>query len=177
MQPTTTDEFKAALGHFASGVTVMTTRVDGEDFGMTASAFSSLSLDPPLVLVCVKKQNHMWEALQRASGFAVSILSLEQQALSNRFAGGTVDAQGNWIPWPDDVSRFDGLTLDRGPVSGSAVLPDALAQLDCSIWQQFDGGDHTIVVGKVECSAALGRGEGSPLVYWSGQYRSVQGDG
>ena len=176
MQPITTDDFKAALGHFASGVTVMTTRVDGEDFGMTASAFSSLSLEPPLVLICVKKHNRMWEALQGASRFAVNILTSSQQVVSNRFAGGTVDAAGNWIPWPEDVSRFEGLEVNRAPGSGAALLSGALAHLDCSVWKQVDGGDHTIVIGRVEFSAATPRGEGCPLVYWGGQYRSIQGE-
>ena len=91
------EKFKRALGSFASGVTAVTVRTpEGHDHGMTASAFSSLSLDPPLVLVCVKVENSTHQYLEEASGFAINLLGAGQQALSNRFAGGIVDDDGQW---------------------------------------------------------------------------------
>ena len=171
MQSVDTALFKKALGQFASGVTVMTASSGEDDWGMTASAFCSLSLDPPLVLVCVKKGNTMWELLQRSKGYGVSILEKDQQEWSNRFAGGTVDASGNWVPWPEDVSRFDGIDCVRGSASGALLLPGALAQLDCTHEAQLDGGDHTIFVGRVVAATAVERGEGDPLVYHSGGYQ------
>ena len=166
--------FKQALGQFASGVTVITASNGNEDCGMTASAFCSLSLDPPLVLVCVKKGNTMWNMLQDSSGYGVTILGEDQQEWSNRFAGGTVDASGNWIPWPEERSRFEGIDCARAEMSGARLLPDALAQLDCVHEAQFDGGDHTIFVGRVVGANAKDRGEGNPLVYQAGGYKKLE---
>ena len=166
--------FKKALGHFASGVTVMTVSKDGADWGMTASAFCSLSLDPPLVLVCVKKGNTMWEMLQGSPGYAVSVLTTEQEEWSNRFAGGLVDAEGNWTPWPEERSRFEGIDFVRGEASGAALLPGAIAHLDCIHEGQLDGGDHTIFVGRVVGAVSAERGEGDPLIYQGGRYRSLK---
>lgn len=165
--------FKQALGQFASGVTVMTTSNGKEDWGMTASAFSSLSLDPPLVLVCVKKGNTMWNRLQESSGYGVSVLAEDQQEWSNRFAGGMVDSEGNWVSWPEDRSRFEGIEFSRGDASGAPLLPGALAQLDCMHEAQLDGGDHTIFVGRVVHANAIGKGDGKPLVYHSGGYQTL----
>lgn len=163
--PVDAGEFRNALGRFASGVTVMTVRTtDGGDRGMTASAFSSLSLDPPLVLVCVKKGNTMDLALRGAAGFAVNLLAQDQVALSNRFAG--------YSAAPAD--RVDDLDISRGPFSGAAWLPGAIARLDCALHQVLDGGDHHIYLGRVEAVDAPGaREDQRPLLYFAGAYRAA----
>jgi flavin reductase (DIM6/NTAB) family NADH-FMN oxidoreductase RutF len=124
---------------------------------MTVSAFSSVSLQPALVLVCIahKASNH--DRIRTAGRFAVSILSADQQALSNRFAGyGGEDAV---IEWADVGSR-------------TPVLAGAIAWLDCAVEQAVAAGDHTIFIGRVE---AAGTADGAPLAYWRGGYRSLAG--
>ena len=168
------DRFKRALGSFASGVTAVTVRTEeGQDHGMTASAFSSLSLDPPLVLVCVKVENSTHEHLEKASGFAINLLGAGQQALSNRFAGGIVDGDGQWSPWPAERDKFEDLHFSRGEASGAALLDGALACLDCSSYEALGGGDHTIFVGRVEGIRFPEDADPEPLVYFQGQYRKL----
>lgn len=161
--------FKQALGSFASGVTVITTRTaDGGDHGMTASAFSSLSLDPPLILVCVQEQNQTHALLETAGHFAVNILARDQEESSNRFAGAIVDDEGRWLPWPVERDKFADLEFERGEAcGGSALLSGCLAQLECSLEALVPGGDHGIFVGRVE---AIHLGEGEPLLYAKGRY-------
>lgn len=163
-------DFKAALARFPSGVTVITV-VDtdappGEqDHGMTASAFCSLSLDPPLILVCVKKGNATHDKLTRAGGFGVNILAADQVSVSNRFAG--------W--WKEGVSKWADLDLSRGAESGAPLIGGALARLDCQKFKALDGGDHTIFIGEVhgaEVSAADGA-DPEPLLYFFGGYRTI----
>jgi len=158
-------EFKAALGRFPSGVTVITVSDDEGDHGMTASAFSSLSIDPPLVLVCVGKKGRMHARLEKLDHFAINLLDGAQESVSNRFAG--------W--WEEGKSKWADLTINRGPVSGAAWIGESLACLDCSIHARLDGGDHTILVGRIEASAVDNRPreELAPLVYFAGQYRSL----
>src|SRR5690349_14292948 len=103
--------FRQALGRFGSGVTIITACVDEEDQGMTASAFSSLSLDPPLVMVAVRKQGKMHAHLERADGFAVNVLAEHQEDLSNRFAGGIVQG-GTWMPWPEGRDKFSDIDFE-----------------------------------------------------------------
>lgn len=163
--PVDAGEFRNALARFASGVTVVTARTpDGGDRGMTASAFCSLSLDPPLILVCVRKGNAMDGVLQGAAGFAVNLLGQDQVDLSNRFAG--YGAQ------PAD--RVDDLQPAAGPYSGAAWLPGAIARLDCALHQVLDGGDHHIYLGRVEAVDAPGaREDQRPLLYFAGAYRAA----
>jgi flavin reductase (DIM6/NTAB) family NADH-FMN oxidoreductase RutF len=163
--PVAPDEFKAALARFASGVTVVTLSDDDGDHGMTASAFTSVSLDPPLVLVCVTKGNATHQRLQGAGGFAVNILSADQVTVSNRFAG--------W--WDEGKSKWDDLTLTRGSVSGAPLIGGALAQLDCSTWSTADGGDHTIFIGQVEGATVSPSAPDAlaPLLYFAGGYRTI----
>lgn len=167
--PVSADDFKAALGRFCSGVTVVTT-VDGDggDQAMTASAFTSLSLDPPLILVCVKKGGAMHGHLSAGAGFAVNVLGSDQETVSNRFAG--------W--WKEGVSRWADLTIERAPVSGSAWIGGSLAQLDCTLHSALDGGDHTIFVGRVDAAQVDGtaRDELAPLLYFAGRYRRLASD-
>jgi 3-hydroxy-9,10-secoandrosta-1,3,5(10)-triene-9,17-dione monooxygenase reductase component len=156
-------EFKHALGRFASGVTVVTVRTpEGEDHGMTASAFSSVALDPPLVLVCIRKGNSTAEYIDAARTFAVNVLADDQVDVSNRFAG--------YGPGPQE--RFSDLAIGRAPISGAVWLEGAVARLDCRVHATSDGGDHTIYVGRVEATSVSAVG-GNPLIYCGGAYRTL----
>lgn len=157
--------FKSALACFPSGVTVVTARdATGAVRGMTASAFCSLSLDPPLVLVCVRNDNGMDRLLGGCSGFAVHILGDEQVALSNRFAG---FGQGA----PDDLSD---LPTEPAPFSGAPWLAGCVARLDCAIQQVVPGGDHRIYLGRVMAAESPSdRADLQPLLYLAGSYRRV----
>lgn len=152
------DSFRAVLGRFASGVTVVTC-VDaaGDDHGMTVSAFCSLSLHPPLVLVCIDKHASMYDALLATPSFIVNILSSSQEALARRFA----DA---------GEQRFLGIGFTRGQ-SGAAVLDDVLAHVECRRVAQYDGGDHTVVIGEAERGVAH---DGRPLLYYRGGYAQLE---
>jgi flavin reductase (DIM6/NTAB) family NADH-FMN oxidoreductase RutF len=152
------DSFRSLLGRFATGVTIVTCRdADGFDQGMTMSAFSSLSLSPPLVLLCIDRVATMRPALMVATHFAVNILAAEQEALSRRFAG-------------KDLKRFDGVGFSRAP-TGVAILDDVLAHFECRRLTQHDGGDHTIVIGEVLDGAA---NDGRPLLYYRGGYAHLE---
>jgi flavin reductase (DIM6/NTAB) family NADH-FMN oxidoreductase RutF len=153
------DSFRSVLGRFASGITVVTT-VDeaGRDVGMTVSAFSSVSLNPPLVQVCIDQAASMYDALLRADRFGISILSAEQEALSRRFAA------------IDSSHRFDGVGYERGE-SGVVLLDDALGHLECRVVARHEAGDHTLFVGEVERASA---GEGRPMLYYRGGYAQLE---
>ena len=154
------DTFRSVLGRFASGITVVTTLgPDGADIGMTVSAFCSLSLDPPLVLICIDRQASAFAALEAAEHFAINILSSDQEAISRRFAS--------------DDDRFSGLGYRRG-VTGAALLDDALAYLECRHHARHDGGDHVIFVGEVEAASAQ---RGHPLLYYRGGYAQLDRSG
>ncbi len=152
------DLFKGALRRWASGVTIITTCVDGEVAGMTVSAFSSVSLDPPLVLACADKSSHTNPLIASAGAFAANILSAGQEELSNRFA-----KTGN------EAVRFDGLDCKTG-ASGSPWIPGALAVLDCRVEAAHDAGDHIIYVGRVlDCTV----NDTEPLLYYDARYRAL----
>jgi flavin reductase (DIM6/NTAB) family NADH-FMN oxidoreductase RutF len=153
------DQFRSVLGRFATGVTVLTTRNDkAEDHGMTASAFSSVSLVPPLVLACVDRSAEMYGLLRVGGHFGISILAEGQEALSRRFA-----------ELPTD--RFDGIGYTRAE-SGVILLDDAIAQLDCRCVTRHRAGDHDIVVGEVEWADVQ---QGRPLIYYRGGYSQLEG--
>lgn len=155
------DTFRAAMSRFATGVTVMTTTVDDVPHGMTANAVTSVSLDPLLVLVCVGRDTHMAERLSNSDHFALSVLSADQQHVSQHFA---------------DASRQMGAEefekIEAGTAAtGAPILRDGLAWLDCRIWARYDGGDHEIVVGEV---VDLGIAEmAPPLLYFGSRYRAL----
>ncbi len=150
-------QFRSLLGHFAAGVTVITTTgPDGKPYGLTATAFTSVSLDPPLILVCVDKRSDSHPQLMRAEAFCVSFLRVEQQAISNRFAKSGVD-------------KFEGTATGVG-VTGVPYVADALAHLECAMEQRIDAGDHTLFLGRV-LDGGLGSGE--PLLYYRGAYRQL----
>jgi 4-nitrophenol 2-monooxygenase / 4-nitrocatechol 4-monooxygenase, reductase component len=148
--------FRQALGHFASGVTVVTTELEGMPYGMTVSAFSSVSLRPPLVLICIDKGVGTHDAITKAGRFAVSILRRDQEAVSRQFA-----TRG--------PEKFSGIAIDRGAL-GLPLVQGALARIECSLHATFDGGDHTIFVGRVEHADLT---EGPPLLYFRGGYRQL----
>lgn len=151
--------FRSILGHFATGVTIVTARDgDGRDHGMTASAFCSLSLDPPLVLACVEKTTEMHRVLTTATQFAVNILAHDQEALSRRFAEQMDD-------------RFEGIGFSRG-VTGAPLLHDVAGTLECELHDRLPGGDHQIYVGEVIAGQVLG---GRPLIYYRGGYTMLGG--
>lgn len=157
------DDFRATLGRFATGVTVITTTADGRDHGMTVSAFASLSLDPPLVLVCVDRGATMHDLLVEGAVFGVNVLAAGQEALSRRFATGE----------PED--RFAGVGYARGAL-GAPLLEGTVAWLECTVAARHPGGDHTIVVGAVaEVGVREGAGrEGGPLLYYRSGYASLE---
>jgi len=173
--------FRAAMGRFASGVTVVTVRAaDGRDHGMTASAFSSLSLDPPLLLVCIKNENHTLELLTEEDSpyhnrFAINILARSQDILSNRFAGGYIDENGKWQRWPEEKSKFEDIQITRGPFSNVALLSTAMVCFDCSLEHLYDGGDHKIVVGRIQ-DIQINEESAEPLLYFSGKYGNFHAD-
>ncbi|MBI3789541.1 MAG: flavin reductase family protein [Gemmatimonadetes bacterium] len=152
------DDFRALLGRFASGVTVVTT-VDaaGHDHGMTVSAFSSVSLDPPLVMVCIARDASAFAAFERANAIVVNILAAEQEALSRRFAGEVSD-------------RFAGLGYHRAD-NGAAVLHDVLAWLSARVVDRHAAGDHVILVAEVEDGKV---DEHRPLLYYRGGYARLE---
>lgn len=152
--PVDPSTFRAALGRFASGITIITARdAEGRDVGMTVSAFSSLSLTPPLVLVCVDHGASVAPVLETATVFAVNILSEDQEPLSRRFAEREVD-------------RFDGVAYERGQ-TGVALLSGTLAHLECRTSTRHVAGDHTILVGEVIATEV---NEGNPLLYYRSGY-------
>jgi flavin reductase (DIM6/NTAB) family NADH-FMN oxidoreductase RutF len=156
--PLDPDAFRSILGRFATGVTVVTTcDANGEDHGMTVSAFGSVSLVPPLVLVCIDHAASMYPAMEVATHFAVNILSAGQEALSRRFAS-------------QEPNRFDGVGYVRGQ-TGAALLDDVLASLECRLVDRHTAGDHTIFIGEVE--AATSRSE-RPLLYYRGGYAQLE---
>lgn len=149
--------FRQALARFASGVTILTTRdASGRDAGMTVSAFSSLSLDPPLILACVDRAASAAPALAQAERFVVNVLAADQEPLSRRFA-------------VKDIDRFEGVAISRG-LGDIALLDGALAHLECRVTARHPGGDHTIYVGHVDASAVR---DGEPLLYFRGRYGRI----
>jgi flavin reductase (DIM6/NTAB) family NADH-FMN oxidoreductase RutF len=149
--------FRRVLGCFATGVTIVTSlQEDGPPCGLTANSFTSVSLDPPLVLVCLDARSNSLVAIRHSGAFAVNILGESQRDLSGRFASKQPDKFGDGA-W----SRA---------VTGAPTLDGALAWLDCRVEQSFTVGDHEIVIGRV---VALGENAGSPLGYFRGGYFQV----
>lgn len=152
------DEFRAALGRFASGVTIVTTKdKSGRFHGITVSAFCSVSLEPPLVLVCIDKDTGSHRALEETDAFVVNVLREDQQHLSDRFA--------SFLP-----DKFDTVEYHAG-LDDLPVLENVLGNLECRLLYSHAGGDHTIFVGKIEKSTVS---DGNPLIYFHGNYRKIE---
>ena len=150
------DEFRRVLGHFASGVTVVTVCHEDVYYGITVSSFTSLSLVPPLVLICIDQRVATHPALEGAGSFAVNILADDGEWLSRHFASRESD-------------KFKGIAYQTGLV-GAPLLDDALATLECRIVSQVPGGDHTIFMGEVLASTAR---QGKPLLYFRSGYHQL----
>ncbi len=155
-------EFRKALGRFASGITVITVaKDDGNDVhGMTANSFASVSLVPPQVLVCIGEKARALELLRAAGRFGVTVLREDQQSLSDYFAYGPQD--------PAEAARA-GVRFRRS-ARNTPLLEGGLATLDCKVVAAHRSGDHTIFVGEVE---EMSWTEGNPLLYFAGQYRKL----
>ena len=154
--------YRRIIGQFATGVTVITTAVDGRFHGITANALSSVSLDPLLLLVCVDKEAHGHEELTDAGRFGVNILSDEQEDLSNLFATKAPPEQGQ---------LRGGVPYHLGP-HGTPLLEGCLAYVECDIVDSHEGGDHTIFIGQVLAAETLR--EAPPLLFFRGRYGRLQ---
>jgi len=158
--PVDSAAFRLALGQFAAGVTVVTTRDGkGRSLGLTVTAFCSVSLEPPLVLVCVDHRSEAHVGFRHAGLFGVSILAEGQEELSRRFAVG-------------GAAKFKGLELATG-VTGVPLIPGALAHLECRVVATHTAGDHAVYVGEV---VAVETRPGRPLVYHGRNYRRLGHD-
>jgi flavin reductase (DIM6/NTAB) family NADH-FMN oxidoreductase RutF len=151
------DDFKRALGLWATGVTIVTARSGERVHGMTVSAFTEVSLDPPLVLVCADKSSNTLPLIEEGRVFGVNVLARDQDDLSNRFASKK-----------DEWRRFEGLDYDRG-VTGAPLLRGTTANLDCEVIAAHEHGDHIVIVGVVREVRTSAR---PPLLYFGGRYGS-----
>jgi flavin reductase (DIM6/NTAB) family NADH-FMN oxidoreductase RutF len=156
------DDFKKALQQWASGVTVVTT--SSEKFGvqgMTVTAFSSVSVNPPQILVCINESADTGVGIHESRYFAVNVLNSDQQDLSNQFAGGSSQQQ-----------RFENTDWQVG-ITGAPILNNSLMSLDCKVVEKMLAGTHWIIIGEVqECVCR----SGEPLLYYSGAYRQLASD-
>jgi flavin reductase (DIM6/NTAB) family NADH-FMN oxidoreductase RutF len=156
------DEFKAGLSLWGSGVTIVTSRAGDEIHGMTVSAFSSVSLDPPLVLVCADKSSNTLAVIEKGRCFAANVLASHQQDLSNRFASKK-----------DEFRRFEGVETADG-ATGAPLIAGCLANIDCRVVAAHDAGDHVIYVGEV---VEIREDSGDPLIHFQGRYRALAANG
>ncbi len=152
------ETFRAVMRRFPTGVTIVTTMLGGVVKGFTANAIASVSVDPPMILVCVNRRARSHPIIAEAGHFCVNILRLEQQALAERFA-----LRG-------DGDQFGTLPFTQAR-TGSPVLDGTLAYLDCELAEEHSAGTHTIFLGTV---LACGAGDGSPLGYFNASYRDFQ---
>lgn len=147
-------EFKAAMRHFPTGVTVVTSLREREPRGVTVSAFASVSVDPPLVLICINREARSYLYISTSKVFCVNLLAGDQRALAERFASRLRENQ------------FDGVAYDTD-VTGAAVLRDAVAHFDCEVAEEHHAGSHSIFIGRVLSCASR---SGSPLGYYNGDF-------
>jgi flavin reductase len=154
-------EFRRAMGCFATGVTIITVSLDGEVHGMTANAFASVSLDPPLVLVCVDKRAITHTHLRQKKRFGINVLAEDQRAISEYYA--------NPDRTHERAEAEAGARFDR-TAHGTPMLRGALAYLECRLHSAREAGDHTIFIAEVEDVVAK---EGDPLLFFRGKYRRV----
>ncbi|MFE7130343.1 flavin reductase family protein [Streptomyces sp. NPDC057638] len=162
------DEFRAAMSRLAAGVVLVTAHDPddgprGEDVGMTATAFVSVSLDPPLVLVSLREGSRMDDLLSEVDHWGVSLLTESQRHIAGRFAmKGRVS----------DRLLFEDISYRRGRISGAPLVGGALATLECRTERRVTAGDHTLVIGRV-LAADLPSADGGPLTYFRGRYRQL----
>lgn len=151
-------DYRRALGGFATGVTIVSMFDDvGKPWGLTANSFTSVSLDPPLISICMSKQGRVFPIISKADRFAVNVLSHAQEELAMHFAG-NVDDRFAGVEW----------TAAEG---GSPLLPNASVHLDCTVYQRIDAADHEIIIGRVERYEHMPI---APLVYCRGNFFKAQ---
>jgi 3-hydroxy-9,10-secoandrosta-1,3,5(10)-triene-9,17-dione monooxygenase reductase component len=166
MRPTTgiePDVFRTVMGHFVTGVTVVTALDGDRPFGITVNALSSVSLEPPLVMVALDRRRFLTPIVRVAGKYAVNILSEDQQALSDCFAGAEV------TPGRD---RFCGAPWHAGPL-GQPLIDGAIATLECTVVETFSAGDHDLFIGRVE-TLANERDHPMPLLYYRRRYLRIE---
>lgn len=154
------DDFKKAMQLWASGVTVVTTH--SEKFGlqgMTVTAFSSVSVNPPQILVCINESADTGEGIQQSQHFAVNILNSTQQDVSNQFAGGSSQQQ-----------RFENTPWTTG-ITGAPILDSSLMSMECKVVERIHAGTHWIIIGEVQDAVCR---EGEPLLYYRGAYQQLK---
>ena len=155
--------FRDVLSRWASGITVVTCRTAaGAPHGMTANAFCSVSLIPPLILVCIDHRHQTHGRIEQDQVFGVHILGHGMQEISDRCAGFRGEAGHNLSDLACEISE-----------SGVPILRDAICWMECGLWRSYDGGDHTIFVGEVRRAAA---NEGEPLLWFNRGYHRVKHD-
>ncbi|HWE67997.1 MAG TPA: flavin reductase family protein [Acidimicrobiales bacterium] len=142
--------FREVLGHFATGVTIVTANEEGEPVGFSCQSFSALSLDPPMVILAPAKSSTSWPRIAQAGAFCVNILSDRQGDVCRAFAV----SGGN---------KFNGVSWTPGPATGAPVITGSLAVIECTLGSIYEGGDHELVTGHV---VGLDVGEGSPLLFY-----------
>jgi flavin reductase len=160
----TSSEFRHSVGMFTTGITVVTARSERFGHGMTANAFASVSLDPLLVLVCVVKDAMMHKVLDEVGRFAVSVLAGDQEDLARYFSD-----SGR----PTGMAQFLPVAWRPGPVTGAPLLEGALAWLECDVEAAYDGGDHTVFLGRVRWVDRSPDAR-DPLLYFGGDYRRLE---
>jgi len=162
--PGSPDSLRHVMGHFTSGVTIATALQQGTKHAMTATAVCSVSLEPPLVLVCVGKASRFHGPIIRAKHWCLSLLTVDQESLARHFADSRRDL----------ISQFDQVPHTPSPLSGTPLIDDALAWLECTTYGVHDGGDHTILIGQIVRASGLPSDDDPnarpPLTYYRGAY-------
>ncbi len=148
--------YRQVLGHFPTGVTVVSSTVDGRPLGLAIGSFFSVSLDPPLVGFCVARTSSTWPLIAQTGVFGVSVLAEDQSATSGQFASKAAD-------------KFDGISWDPSPITRSPLIHGAVAHIDCELYETHQGGDHLIVEGLVR-SLDVHRPDIGPLLFFKGGY-------
>lgn len=158
MSGATTDQFKQGFSRWATGVTIVTAQSGERVHGMTVSAFTEVSLDPPLLLICADQKSNTLPLIREAGAFAVNVLASHQQALSNRFASKK-----------DEWKRFDGLEYDLG-ATGAPLLREVVVNFDCRLVGAHEQGDHVICIGQID---DVRHSDREPLLHYRGAYYSL----
>lgn len=158
MSPIDPVELRRVWGHFATGVTIVTASREGTPCGLTVNSFTSFSLEPPLVLICLNRSARSYPCVEEAGRFAVNVLERGQEELSRRFAS------------REEEGKFAGLSFRPGAKTGAPILDGVHAWLECRVLERFPGGTHTVFVASVE---SLWAGEGEPLLFHRGRYATL----
>jgi flavin reductase (DIM6/NTAB) family NADH-FMN oxidoreductase RutF len=153
-------EFRQVLGTFPTGVAIVTALLDGAPTGMTIQSFSSLSLDPPMVLLCPAHSSTSWPKIAAARELVVNVLADDQGELARQFARTGTD-------------KFAGVSWEPAPTTGAPIVAGSLAWIECELGETFPGGDHLIAVCRVRTLSA--RSHGDPLVFYRSSFRALEG--